>query len=330
MSEVFITGGTGLVGSFIVRRYLQAGFRVKVLRRLPHYHSLLDDVDEQIHWVEGNILDTVLLRQALAGCETVIHAAAEVSFNPRNTDLLTKINREGTANLVNASLLAGVKKFCFVSSVAALGAGQQAIINENIPWEENKFTTAYGKSKHQAEQEVWRGMAEGLEAVIVNPSLVLGAGDWHRSSTRLFRYAWREPLFYPPGDVNCIDVRDVAEVIFQLMQSEISGERFILSAHHLTFGELLAKMAFHFGKKEPKTALSPFWLKMLAYAESWRSRFTGSQPLISAETARASRRSLHYNTEKIQKTLGFSFRDLEETLAWACQELTEKEENTAF
>ena len=318
---VFITGGTGLVGSFVIRKFLSEGKTVRALRRPASPSTVLADLSHLVDWVEGDILDIPFLMDALQGCGAVVHAAALVSARPNQKDELYRTNIEGTINLVNISLLQQIPRFCFVSSVASLGRGLHLTLDETAKWEESPYNTEYAKTKYAAEKEVWRGMAEGLQAVIVNPSLVLGPGDLNRSSTKIFQYVLSGKRFFPAGSINFVDVRDVAEAIFRLTFSDIAEERFVLSAGNVSYRALFEKIAEGLHKKKPDTEISPGWLSVASRAEQLRSFLTGSQPLVSRETALIARKNYVYDSQKIKDTLGFAFHSLEDTLSWTCAEI---------
>ncbi len=322
---VFITGVSGFVGSFVARKFLEHGYTVRALRRQTSDLSLIRDIADKIDWIEGDIFDISLLSRELTSTDIVIHAAALVSFSPSRKEEMYQTNVEGTANLVNVCLERQVNKFCFVSSVAALGRNkQQTTINENSKWEESELNTSYAKTKYLAEQEVWRGAAEGLPVVIANPSVILGPGDWNRSSSQLFRYAFDERPFYPQGSVNYVDIRDVADAIFSLVSSDITGEKFILNAGTVTYRELLEQIAVRFGKKSPRWQVQP-WMPTIAWRLEWvKSLFSGKEPFLTRETARISKTNYVYQNDKIRKKLGFSFRNLADTLDWSCQELASR------
>ena len=174
---VFVTGATGLVGSHLVQALVQQGKPVRALYRsvIPSFAGA-----DKVQWVQGDILDVITLDEALIGVEQVYHCAAVVSFNPKRAEELYQVNVEGTANVVNASITAGVQKLLFVSSVAALGRMREgSAIDENMQWSPKANNSEYGRTKYLAEMEVWRGIGEGLKAVIVNPTIILGAGDWN-------------------------------------------------------------------------------------------------------------------------------------------------------
>ena len=330
--KILITGITGLVGSFTARYFLKSGFEVSGLKRVNSDLSLIQDIENKITWFEGDILDILLLEKAIEYVNYVVHAAAIVSFAPKNRDKMFKTNVEGTINVVNLCLEKNVRKLCFVSSVAALGrkipngnnSNHVIKIDEKATWEENELNSNYAKTKYLAEMEVWRGQSEGLNSVIVNPSLILGEADWNKSSTQLLRYVYDEHKFYPEGNLNYVDVEDVAECIFKLIVSDISDERFILSAGKITYKEFFEKVAPRFSKKAPSTLISKSLTGIVWRLEKIRSFFTGNAPLLTKETALSSSHAFEYLNEKIKKTLNFTFRNLDDSLERICKNLLEK------
>ncbi|MDZ7900689.1 MAG: SDR family NAD(P)-dependent oxidoreductase [Arcicella sp.] len=329
---VLITGITGLVGSFTARRFLEAGYKVAGLKRANSDLSLLQGIENQIVWHEGDILDVMSLEKSMVNIEYVVHTAAIVSFAPKDRDKMFKTNIEGTTNVVNLCLENNIKKLCFVSSVAALGRSipnekkveSVITINEKATWEESPLNSNYAKTKYLAELEVWRGEAEGLNCVVVNPSLILGEADWNKSSTQLLKYVFDEHKFYPQGNLNYVDVQDVAECIFQLTISDISGEKFILSAGEITYKDFFEKVAPKFYKKAPTTLLRASITSFLWRLEAIRSLFTGNAPLITKETALSSSHFFNYPNDKIKQALGFKFKSLEDSLDRICGKLLEK------
>lgn len=330
--KILITGITGLVGSFTARYFLKSGFQVVGLKRANSDLSLLQDIENQIVWFEGDILDILALEQAIESVNYVVHAAAIVSFAPKDRNKMFKTNVEGTINVVNLCLEKNIKKLCFVSSVAALGRKISNVdklnhvikINEKATWEENEMNSNYAKTKYLAEMEVWRGQSEGLNSVIVNPSLILGEADWNKSSTQLLKYVYDEHKFYPEGNLNYVDVEDVAECIFKLIISDISDERFILSAGEITYKDFFEKVALRFNKKPPPTLLGKSLNGIVWRLEAIRSFFTGNAPLITKETALSSSHSFEYSNDKIKNDLKFTFRNLDKSLDRICKNLLEK------
>ncbi|MFT3748594.1 MAG: NAD-dependent epimerase/dehydratase family protein [Agriterribacter sp.] len=311
---IFVTGGTGLLGSYLLRDLVARGQEVSAL-----YRTNIPDEPyaKAVHWIQGDILDVVLLEEIMQKAKRVYHCAAVVSFNPAKKYEMLKINAEGTANVVNAALAGGVEKLVHVSSVSALGRNATGTpINEDDKWDEEKNKSAYGKSKYFAELEVWRGVSEGLNAVIVNPSTILGVGKWEKDgSAAIFKKAYEEFPWYTDGIAGFVDVADVAGAMIQLMESDISGERFIVSAENVSFKNVFTEIATAFGKKPPHKKAPPFMIKLLWRLEKLRSFFTSKPPLITKETAASAQRKTYYDNSKLLRFLpSFQYKPLQNTI----------------
>lgn len=330
---VFVTGATGLLGSFISRRLIEEGYQVRALRRAESNLELVRDVKDQIEWVEGDILDTVALEQQLEGVAGVIHCAALVSYDSRDEARMLKVNVEGTANLVNACLRKKLDYFLHLSSVAAIGKSKEASsmesraesrIDESQQTNIEAFATAYARSKYLAELEVWRGISEGLPAAIINPSLVLGPGQWNQSSTKIFKYIWDENRFYINGMANYVDVRDVTTVALRLLKQRITGERFIVSAGSIPYRDLFNSIAQAFDKKPPTTLVKPGFIRIASVLDGIKSRITGQPPLVTNELQQIARNTHTYDSTKVQQATNITFNPLLHTLRWCCHELAKK------
>jgi dihydroflavonol-4-reductase len=320
--SVFITGATGFIGSHIARWYLAEGYTVSALYRPASGYGLLADVAERINWQEGDVLDIPSLEAAIVPNTDVIHAAAVVSFFPKDRNRMERINVEGTANIVNICLKVGVRKLGYVSSVAAIGRpvdktgkhDEPMVLDEEQKWEESPNNSGYAITKYQAELEVWRGVAEGLNAVMISPSVVLGVGDWSRSSLQLIKYVYDEKPFYPAGLVNYVDVLDVADVLARLMQSDITAERYILNGGTIPYRSLLEQIAGALKKRPPGIRVAPALTRFLWPLEAIRAWATGKNPLITRETARSSGALYAYDGHRIEQVLDFQYRPLSDTL----------------
>jgi dihydroflavonol-4-reductase len=319
---VLVTGGTGFLGSYIIKQLVQKGYAVRAIRRskkLPSYIS--KHIFDKVEWVDGDILDTISLEEAMEAIDIVIHSAGVVSFVKKDREKMYQVNVEGTANVVNMALEKNIKRFIHISSVAALGRkANGAHVNEGKKWEESKVNTHYAKSKYKAELEVWRGISEGLEGVILNPATILGYGDWHSSSCAIFKNVYEEFSWYSPGINGFVDVEDVARATMLLMESEISEERFIINGDTWSFKKLQDTMADSFGKKPPSKGTTPFLMSVAWRLEKWKSFFTGKRPLLTKESARVALSQTYFENDKILKTLPeFSFTPLEESIKKACE-----------
>lgn len=331
---VFVTGGSGLVGSFLIPALVARGLTVRALYRKQTPAIATTEV---VEWIEGDLRDSALLKTALDGVSHVFHCAGLVSYAPQDEEALLQVNVEGTAAVVDACLERPGLRLCQVSSVAALGgASAEAeaahassalqVLNEQSKWDLGAAHGAYATSKYLAELEVWRGISEGLSAVIVNPSVILGPADWTRSSTRLFRYAWEQHYFYTPGGINVVDVRDVVDIMLHLtLDSHTSGERYILNGGTLPLKEFLSQAATCFGKKPPTVAVPDWAAETIWRLEHLRAVLTGARPLITKDTARAGRRPTVYNADKVQRATGKTFRSPQETIKWCCTALVKSE-----
>jgi dihydroflavonol-4-reductase len=314
---VLVTGGAGLVGKELITQLLAKGKQVRAIYNktmLDEFHSSM------VEQLQCNILDVVGLEEAMTGIDEVYHCAAIVTFNPKKKREMFKINVEGTANVVNAALDAGVKKMVYVSSVAALGRiREDEMINETMNWTEETSNSSYGQSKYLAELEVWRGIGEGLNAVMVNPVVILGAGDWNAGSSQIFKNVYKEFPWYSEGTTGFVDVRDVAAAMIQLMEADISAQRFILSAENRSFHDLLHLVANAFGKKPPHKKVTPLIAKVVWRLEALKSKFTGEDPLVTKETAKTALAKVNFDNGKIKKFLPqFNYRTIEDTVSDTC------------
>jgi nucleoside-diphosphate-sugar epimerase len=268
---IAVTGATGLLGSSIIRKLLEDGEQLIAIKRKSSDTSLLNGILNKITLRDADILDPVALSDALEGVTIVIHAAGLVSFQPRDKKRLYEINVQGTRNIINTSLQHNIKKFIHVSSVAALGRPKDVLkLDEKQKWAESPFNTVYAESKYLAELEVMRGHEEGLQVVIVNPSVILGPGDWNKSSSKIFDYVWRERSFYSDMSINFVDVNDVARAITQLMNTSVDGERYILNADSIPCQLLFEKIAENFNKKPPTIRVGKNLVIWLAKFEQLR------------------------------------------------------------
>jgi dihydroflavonol-4-reductase len=319
---VLVTGGSGLLGGYLLRELLREGEKVKALYR-TRYSSLLSEEElSAIDWIKGDIFDVVLLEELCLECSEVYHCAGMVSFNPSRKDEMMKINVQGTANVVNASIAGNVKKLVHVSSVSALGRKRDGMtVTEESRWSEENNLSNYGKSKHLAEVEVWRGISEGLNAVIVNPTIILGVGDWNDSSASTFKNAYQEFPWYTKGISGFVYATDVARAMIALMRSDISEERFIITAENLPYREIFNMMAKNFSKKSPHRAASKILAGLVWRLERLKSLFTGIDPLLTKETAETARMKVYFDGSKLRRSLpGFSYMPIDEAIAECCRE----------
>ena len=279
-----------------------------------------------MQWQQADILDILSLEEAMHNVEQVYHCAAIVSFSPKKKELLTKTNIEGTANIVNAAINAGVKKFLFVSSVAALGRiRKDTMVNETMNWSKETSNSEYGKTKYLAEMEVWRGVAEGLPCVVVNPTIILGESDWTKGSTEIFKTIYKEFPWYTEGISGFVDVKDVVKAMIMLMESDVVDERFILNGDNIPYKQLFDEIANCFGKKAPYKKVTPLLAELVWRYEGLKGKITGIDPLLTRETANTAQAKVYFDNSKLLKRFNeFHYTPIAETVQRICSYLKQK------
>jgi len=317
---ILVTGGTGLVGAHILFDLCSKNLQVRAIKRANSslylieslfsfyapetFLKLLDNID----WVEADLREIDSLIEATTNIDIVYHAAAIVSFSNKDAKQMLKANIEGTANLMNACKINNVKKIGHISSVAALGPSIDAApLNELNQWEVSTTNSAYAISKYGAEREVWRISHEGMDVVIINPSLITGPGDWTKSSTAIFKTVFEGLKFYSLGRTGFVDVRDVSKTIIYLVESNITSERYIISSENLSWKQILTMIAQAFNKKPPhlkatriKAAIAWRILKLVGW-------ISGKEPKITKESVRSSQRERYFSNEKILDAMDIEF-----------------------
>lgn len=326
---ILVTGSTGIVGTRILFDLLKSGERVRALkqknsdtefvRKVFNFYDSENgnQIFEGVEWFDGDITDIESLGPAFKGITHCYHCAALVSYDPRDRDNLLEINGEGTANVVNAALENGIQKICHISSVSALGRAKRGILtDENNHWTRESNASNYGMSKFMSEREVWRGTAEGLPAVIVNPGVILGASKPNQSSGMLMSVLKKGVAFYPKGVVGYVDVRDVSTVCIKLMNSEIKNKRYLLIGENKNYLDFLSIAARIFGNKPPKIKLRPWMLSLGWIGARAGSFISGKKPKITREVAKSASRDNAFNNAKIREAISYDFVPVEEALLY--------------
>jgi dihydroflavonol-4-reductase len=306
---------------------VQKDYNVRAIRRSNKLPFFIDDsILNKVEWVQGDVLDVASLEEAATGMDAIIHAAAIVSFVAADRSLMYKTNVEGTANVVNTALQKNIQRLVHISSVAALGRTANAgTVTEEKQWAESKINTHYAISKYHAEMEVWRGMGEGLNTIILNPSTVLGYGDWNSSSCAIFKNVYNEFPWYTTGINGFVAVEDVARAAVELMETSITSERYIVNGDNWSFKQLLGTMAAGFGTKIPSREATPFMGEIAWRLEKLKAFFSGKRPLLTKESARVAQSKTYFDNSKISKALpGFSFTPLQQAIENACHDYLTK------
>lgn len=323
---ILVTGGTGLVGSHLLYFLLKENGNVRAIHRKDSditavkkvfalYTAEVDSLFNKIEWVEANITDIPALTEAFKGITEVYHCAAFINFDPSKYKILKKANVEGTANVVNLCLANSIKKICYVSSVATLGSNLKGeLISEETPWNADEKNNVYAITKYGAEMEVWRGTQEGLDAVIVNPGIILGTSPDGGGSGIIISLGKSGIPFYPSGAMGIVDVVDVAKAMVQLMRSNIKNEQFVLVGENLSYKELLSKLAPLFGKKPPTKKLPKQLMYFLSSMDWLSNKLFGTKRRLVKATVRSMFIKSRYDSQKIKNAIGFQFTPTEQTL----------------
>jgi nucleoside-diphosphate-sugar epimerase len=310
-----VTGASGFLGRHLVRYLSQKGHTV---RALYNNNPPAEDMNSlrNVRWEKYDLLDIYDVEAAMQDISDVYHCAAIVSFHPKDKERMLHFNIESTANIVNQALEQGIRKLAYVSSIASLGRNAATNeITEEEQWEESSYNSVYSFSKHSAELEVWRGNGEGLDTIIVNPGIILGEGNWDEGSARLIKVAYEEFPFYTRGINGWVDVQDVVAAIYQLMQSDITAERFILCEGNHAYHDIFNTMADALGRKKPKYHANAFMTSLVWRWQMLKNRLTGQNITITKETARTAHKQSFYNNTKLQQYLpDFSYTPIQQTI----------------
>ena len=323
--SILVTGGTGLLGSHLLVQLARDGEQVKAFYRsrsaiseaeqLFRFYGV-EDKWNSIRWIQADISDIDSLLDHMNDVFEIYHCAALVSFNPADAEKLFEANVVGTRNMVNLALEFDIDKLVYVSSTAAIGrSGLNGVITEDTKWVASPENTFYAKSKHMAEQEVWRGVEEGLKAAIVNPCVIIGPGSLERSTGAMFSQVLSGLKFYTGGANAFVDVRDVVEIMVNLMHTDISGQRYLTIGENLSFKDIFTMIANQMNKTAPSVYASKLMTGIGWRLEIMRSVITRTEPRITIETARASHRISRYSSQKIKDTLTMEFGSVEAAIA---------------
>jgi dihydroflavonol-4-reductase len=316
---ILVTGATGFLGSELAMQLVQAGNAIRCTKRgTSAVPALLTPYQDKIEWVDADMMDLFALEDALEGVTQVYHCAAWVSLKQADKQPMIRINVTGTANVVNLCLERGIR-LVHVSSIAAIGPALPGLmITENTHLEETSENDGYAISKLESEMEVWRGIAEGLSAVIVNPSLIIGANAGTEGTGQLFETVRKGLKFYTLGTGGFVDVEDVAKCMIALMNSDIQAERYIINAENISYKDITASIATGFGIKPPATLAKPWVMELAWRGAALQAVLTGKAPSMDKVAAKTASLTRLYDNAKIKKAIGIEFKPIAESVKEVC------------
>lgn len=327
MQQAFVTGATGFLGAHLVCALLQKGYNVKALKRPNSSLTTFDFIaglyfghgthkySDHLAWADGDLNHYDEIESLIEPGMFVFHCAAMVSFRDSDKKQMLEVNIKGTENIVNACIAVRCRKLIYASSTAAIGkAADEAFTDESDWWDEKDRPSGYSISKYYAELEVWRGTEEGLAAVIVNPPLIIGPGDWKKNTGKFFSNAFRNFPFYTEGHHSFVYVKDVADVMIRLAESDLNAERYLLVSENLPLKQFMDMVARNFQKRSP-------WIKINRFIAgiAWRilgvwSFITGKEPMITRESTESSFKKVYFSNQKITRALNYQFTPMQQAV----------------
>jgi dihydroflavonol-4-reductase len=323
-----ITGVTGIVGAHVALALLQQDKPVVAVKRktsdigktkklFSYYTSDFENLFNKIKWVDADISDIYSIIDAMEGVDTVYHCAGFVSFDKKDAQKLYEINSIGTANMVNACLDKKIKALCYVSSIATLqNPDIQTNINEKVYWKSSPNASDYAISKYNGEREVWRGIEEGLNAVIVNPGIVLGPGFWNQSSGKLVSTCFKGTSFYTSGSSAVINANDLANCMVQLTEGGYFSNRYIIVEGNYTFKAILDGFHKKFNKKKPFIHAGKFTLRCAKWVDLIFTLVTGRTRTLNNAVISSITSTNSYDNSKIKNSINFKFTSFNETVSF--------------
>lgn len=314
--RVLLTGATGLLGSYLLDVFsADPSIDLLATRRKSTHMPAMKSFGREPLWLEGDLLDRQFLMEAVQEVDAIVHAAGAVSYKKKDELLLKHTNVRLVAEIADAALAAGVKHFIHLSSIAAISPAQrEAPISESyLSFYGQGDTSRYARSKFDGELHVWRAAEEGLPVTILNPSVILGAGDWKRSSAQLFAWVAKGQRYYPPGGTGYVDARDVAAFAKTCFESGACNERYILNAANWSFKHFFDTVAAALGIEPPKQMVSATQAELAWRVSQTKAYFTGRPDVLTRESARRSMVTLSFDNSK-SLAAGATYRPLETSI----------------
>ncbi|MGV3509226.1 MAG: NAD-dependent epimerase/dehydratase family protein [Sphingobacteriaceae bacterium] len=320
---ILVTGATGFLGSELVKQLVESGNKVRAIKRATSNIPSVLQNKELLEWVDADILDYFALEKAFEDISQVYHCAALLSFSAEDKHQQLRINKEGTQHIVNLCMEKNIQKLVHVSSVAALGVAKENLpVTEKNQWEYDGTQQGYSISKYESEMEVWRAIAEGLNAVIVNPSIIIGKNAGTNGSGQIFETVRKGLKFYTSGSNGFVDVEDVARAMILVMNSDVSGERFLINAENWALKDLFTEAAKAFNLPAPAIEVKPWMMEFAWRGAQFLSMLNGKKYGLTKDTARNAFKKTHYSSEKFQHYFPeFTYKPIKISIKEVCDAL---------
>lgn len=310
--RILITGATGFLGNTLVRALLKQNHQVLAAIRHSSNLKALDGLD--IETVHLNLNDASEVRMALEDVDVVIHCAALIQIGWTKLEQSRKVNVEATAIIAEAARRKKIRMI-HVSSVDALGLGSKEDIADETKLDPPKPACSYVVTKREAESAVVLELANGLDAVIVNPGFMVGPYDWKPSSGEMMLTLAKTFIFYAPaGGCSVVDVRDVADGIVSAIKHGRSGERYILAGENLSYFDLWTMMANAMNRRTPKKVLPDWIAKTAGKVGDFWSRFLSEEATVNSAATQMGQLNHFYSSEKAKQELGYVIGSVEDAI----------------
>ncbi len=320
MSKVLVTGASGFLGRYLIEELLA----MTEHEIIGVYHSNLPErqSNHRLTYVKCNLYDTYSIADLISEVSLVIHAAAIVSFDQRQEAEMYRFNVESTNNIVNACLEHNIDKLVHISSISALGRHDGHTIDATHLSGPDITYSPYGKSKKYSELEVWRGIQEGLTASIINPSLIMGSGDWSKGSPKMIQTVAKGMKYYPTGTTGFVYAKDVARLARLVLSPGICDHQGILcSAENNSYLEIMTLVARSLGVTPPTRPIQDWQIKVIGIINSISHllRLTSKQ-IITKESLNTASQSLSYDGTNALQVEGFEYTPMTQAIDEICQE----------
>ena len=317
---IILTGSTGLLGKHLKNRFLELGYKLLCpIRSQPASDPTPSEALQYISYQD-------LFHLALDNNDRsiIVHCAGLVSYEKRDKQALFDTNKGLTKELGTWALKQKVDKFIYVSSISTLGrTTKEQLVTENMERDRSLFITNYGLSKLAGEEAIKELSNSGLDYIILNPSVIIGPSELHRSSLSLFKYVIDQKPFYTKGLINYIDIRDLSNAIEKLIESQIRNEQYIINGGYIDYGQFFATIAKYLNLKAPSIRVPLYLVRIGAILENSYSKLIRKSPTLSIETAKMAGKAYIYSAEKFNKDFNMPYHSLNESIEFTTKKLQE-------